>query len=476
MHRFITKYKNMADPIKASLWFVIASIIQRGISFITTPIFTRLLTTDEYGSVSVFHSWYGIFSIFLTLNLASGVYNKAMTKWADKRDEVTASMLGLTSVVTLSFLIVYLFAIDFWNSIFNMNTPLMLTIFIQSYFSIAYSFWAAGQRYDYKYRMLVIVSLAIAIVSPILGILAVKMVPYKAEARIISLAFVQIVIGFYFYIRIIRKGRKIYSKQFWLYALQFNIPLIPHYLAQTVLGSSDRIMISNMVGNSQAAIYDIAYIISTITSLLTTAVNDSFIPYTFKAIKAERTENVKKYTIYLSTFVLAICVLAICFGPEIIRIIATPDYYEARWVVPPVAAAIFFTFIRSFYCNIEFYYEKTKFVMVASSGAAVLNVVLNYLFIPVFGYIAAAYTTLVCYIILMLLHYCMYRIVCRKMKLNRVYNDRVLFFMGILILSFMGIITIFYDYLIVRYSIVVVIVMSAFVYRKKLLSLFKEIK
>ena len=62
------------------------------------------------------------------------------------------------------------------------------------------------------------------------------------------------------------------------------------------------------------------------------------------------------------------------------------------------------------------------------------------------------------------------------MKLNRVYNDRVLFFMGILILSFMGIITIFYDYLIVRYSIVVVIVMSAFVYRKKLLSLFKEIK
>ena len=157
------------------------------------------------------------------------------------------------------------------------------------------------------------------------------------------------------------------------------------------------------------------------------------------------------------------CVLAICFGPEIIRIIATPDYYEARWVVPPVAAAIFFTFIRSFYCNIEFYYEKTKFVMVASSGAAVLNVVLNYLFIPFFGYIAAAYTTLVCYIILILLHYCMYRIVCRKMKLNRVYNDRVLFFMGILILSFMGIITIFYDYLIVRYSIVVAIAMSAFV-------------
>lgn len=476
MYRFIKKYKDLPAPIKASFWFVVASIIQRGISFITTPIFTRLLTTDEYGAVSVFHSWYGIFSIFLTLNLASGVYNKAMTKWADKRDEVTASLLGLTSVITLIFLAVYLVAIDFWNKIFNMNTPLMLTIFIQSFFSVAYSFWAAGQRYDYKYRMLVLVSLGIAIVSPLLGILAVKLVSYRVEARIISLAFVQVLIGLYFYIKIITKGRRVYNKKIWIYALRFNVPLIPHYLAQTVLGSSDRIMIGKMVGNTQAAIYDIAYIISTITSLLTTAVNDSYIPYTFKSIKDHKTENIKKYTLYLSAFVLAICILAICFGPEIIKIVATPAYYEARWVVPPVAASIFFTFIRSFYCNIEFYYEKTKFIMVASSSVAILNVTLNYVFIPIFGYIAAAYTTLVCYIILMLLHYFMYRKICKKMEIKLIYNDTLLFLMGIFILLFMGLITIFYDFLVIRYSIVLAIVFGAFLRRKRLISTFKEIK
>ena len=58
------------------------------------------------------------------------------------------------------------------------------------------------------------------------------------------------------------KGKKFYSAKFWKHALMFNLPLIPHYLSQTILNSADRIMISSLVGASEAGIYSLAYSIS----------------------------------------------------------------------------------------------------------------------------------------------------------------------------------------------------------------------
>ncbi len=73
-----------------------------------------------------------------------------------------------------------------------------------------------------------------------------------------------------------------------------------------------------------------------------------------------------------------------------------------------------------FFSNIEFYYERTKEIMYASIGAAVLNIVLNIGFIKAFGYTGAAYTTLICYMVLSLVHYCVMKDSIKKniMKLN----------------------------------------------------------
>ena len=67
--------------------------------------------------------------------------------------------------------------------------------------------------------------------------------------------------------------------------------------------------------------------------------------------------------------------------------------------MPPIAAGIFLTCITNIYSDIPVYFRKTKYVMYPAAIAAVVNIVLNYIFIPVFGYMAAAYTTLFSYII-----------------------------------------------------------------------------
>ena len=74
-------YNKIPQGIKASIWFTVCSIIQKGIQLITVPFFTRILTAEQYGQYSLYQSWLSIISIFATLNLSSGVFNNGMLKY-----------------------------------------------------------------------------------------------------------------------------------------------------------------------------------------------------------------------------------------------------------------------------------------------------------------------------------------------------------------------------------------------------------
>lgn len=84
--KVVERYREMPVQIKASFWFLLCSFLQKGISVITTPIFTRLLSTAEYGQYNVFNSWLSIATIFITLNLSYGVYTQGLIKFEDEQN------------------------------------------------------------------------------------------------------------------------------------------------------------------------------------------------------------------------------------------------------------------------------------------------------------------------------------------------------------------------------------------------------
>ena len=81
----LEKYKNMSVASKAALWFVICSLIQKGISFITIPIFTRIMSVNDYGIYNLYLSWFQIFTIITSLYLYFGVFNNAMIKYESEK-------------------------------------------------------------------------------------------------------------------------------------------------------------------------------------------------------------------------------------------------------------------------------------------------------------------------------------------------------------------------------------------------------
>lgn len=475
--KYADKYAGLSVPIKASIWFAICNFLQKGISMLTTPIFTRILSTQQYGVFTVYQSWYSLLLIFATLNLPSGAVFPGLTKYEKDRDGFLSSMLGLTMFISLSLFAIYLLGRDYLNRVLGLPTVLMTVMFLEFFFVPAYTIWSAGQRFDFGYRKLATVTITVSVITPIAGMAAVLLSEQKAEARILSNAAVQIVVGAVFCVVLFTKGRTLFRKEYWRYILWFNIPLIPHYLSMSVLSQSDRIMIGNLVGMSEAAIYGIAYSVSMLMSMITGAINSSLTPYTYKAIKEKKYADIGKNVNVILVLMGCLTMLVICFGPEIIRLFAAPEYYSARWVIPPVALSAYFMFLYPLFADVEFYFESNKFIAAASISGAVMNVILNYLFIPVFGYIAAGYTTLFCYIMFVFGHYFFHK---QVLKSNLpgvcIYQIRPMIMISVIVTAGVFAIVPVYDYAIARYSVVAAVCLILFLKRDYFIRKMKNIR
>lgn len=472
----LNKYKALGEPVKASLWYTVCNVLNKGLALLTTPIFTRILTEEQYGTFSVFYSWYNIIFIFTSLNVFMGSFNKGLVANPDDKDRLTSSFLGLTTTITCAWAFIYLLFPSFFNSIFDLTTPLMVAMFVELLTAPALELWATRERFDYKYKKYVAISLIRNLLAVSLGVAAVLMTDtYKLEARVFTDVLAKSIISLAFFILLFRKGKCFFHKEYWKFALVFNIPLIPHFLSNFVLNQSDRLMISQMVGKPEAAYYSVAYTISTVVMFVVTAVNNSLTPYIYKKIHAKQSGDIKSNMSPIIIGMAALNILIMIFAPEIIAIFAGENYSDAIYVIPPVAASVFFVFLYSLFSTIEYYHQKTSRIALATMGAALVNIVLNYFGIKVFGYYAAGYTTLISYVILSVVHYIFYRMVIKEEGDERMFDEKCIVITSIVTLAITILTALTYDFVLVRYSFLLIVVILAVIFRKKLVSTLKTI-
>lgn len=465
------KYDSLPIQMKASFWFLVCSFLQKGISFITTPIFTRILTTAEYGEFSVFNSWMLIISPVISLKLYAGVYAQGVVKFDEDRWRFSSSLQGLSLTLILGWTGLYLIFHDAFNSLFSLTTAQMLCMFVIIWATGSFSFWSMNKRVDFRYRELVLLTLVVSIVQPTLSIILIQHSEDKVTARILGMAITQFAFYVGTFIAQMREGKTFCEKKYWTYALRFNIPLLPHYLSMTVLNSSDRIMIKNMVGSSQAGIYNLAYSVSMIMSLFNNALLQTVEPWIYRKLKDKKGDELEKVAYPSFIMIAGANLLLILLAPEVIRIFAPAKYYDAIWVVPSVALSVFFMYMYSFFATFEFYYEKTRYIAGATIGGAVLNIVLNYIFIRMYGYLAAGYTTLFSYILFALLHYHFMRKICRE-DLDDLHPYKAKLIIAISVVSIalgFGIMAL-YEHPIARYTILAALAAAAIAQRKKIWS------
>lgn len=469
---------NTSPVAKATLAFVICNILQKGVTFLTTPFFTRLMSTEQYGQFTLYQSWLNIILVFATLKISSGVYHKGLIEYSDDKNRFISSMEGLSTATTITVAVLYIILKPFLDQIVKLPDVVVLFIFVELLTEPAYTFWAANQRHQYKYKALLAVTLVMTILQPAISLFAVYSTEEKGLARIISVSLFNTVVGLIFYIYLLLQGKALFVKKYWKYALAFNLPLVPHYLSNIILAQSDRIMIANIYGESDAAVYALVYQVSMAMTLITNAINSTLMPWVFQKCKAGKFFEIKKYGNYLVMLVGVITLIPAFLGPEVIKLFGGEKYAEGVWLVPPVALSVFFIFLYYLFVYIEYYYTETKFTMISTVSAAILNITLNFLLLPVFGYRIAAYTTVVSYIVYVIAHYYFMKKTLKKNGVtDSAYNGKLILLISVLIcIASEAIMATYAMPSIIRYFIIVLIIIGTFVNRKKIISIYRSLK
>lgn len=481
MNNFLTKYHNLSIPIKATFWFTICNFLLKGISFITVPLFAQLLSTDEYGIVSIYNSYQQIFLIFATLELSLGAFQRGILKY---RKDIYLFGESVQLLWSINTIIMFLIVLPF-KDIFIKLTDTSLTVFILMFmyfiFYPSYDCWVTKKRFDYKYKPAVIATILFTLFTTMGSLISVAIIGHNAEIKITSMLILQILFCIPFYIkninfRIIKKN-KTKVIEFWRFSLLFQLPLVLHSLSYLILAQADRIMIGELVGRSEAALYSVAYSIANVVIIFQASINQVFKPWRFQKLEAHDYKSIKNITNIMITLLGTIIIVFVLVAPEIMKLLFNDEYYEAVWTIPPIALSVFFMFLYTVFTDVESYFSKTKYIMYASVICALVNIVLNFIGIYFWGYISCGYATLISYILFALLHYFfMKKIVKSENIKEKVFNCRFLIIVSILLIILMIISTLLYRYIYTRYLILVLILVSCFHFKKEIINIFKVIK
>ena len=466
----LSKYKDLSQSKKAAIWYVICNILQKGIAFLVIPIYVRLLTTSEYGQYTIFQSWCNILIIFATLNLHCGVFTKAMVDYAEDRDRYTSCMQGLSTVITLLLFCVYIFTQSLWVKYMEMDTITFGLLFVYFIAFPSFSFWAVRQRVENKYVTMVIITLIQSVVTPILSLYLLTHINLRANAVIWGFLISQSLFGLFFYIYHFIKGRCFYDSKYWKHGITYNIPLIPHYLSLVVLGQIDRVLIGHYCGKDKSGIYGLAFQVSMLMNVIIGGINGSLVPWIYEKFKNKDFNSVKEESNRLVFLIGLLTAMAMLVTPELIKIIGTPEYYDAIWIIPAVTLSVFFTFVYGLYACVEFYYGATKYVMFATTTGAILSITMNVILLPRLGYLSAGYTSLTCYTVFLIMHYIFMKKVSKQQVGSiRIFDNVYIWRMCLIMFAVMLISLVLYKYIVIRYFVIALIALWLFIKRKELL-------
>lgn len=477
----MTKIKKIVSSIpiqtKSALVLVVATFLCKGINIITMPLFTRILTTQEMGIVTTYTSWYAILSAVANLSLDSGSFHIAMEEFKEDRMGYISSIFSLSCLSSFIVGAIFFILKSAISDLLGLDSSLIILMILSFFVFPATNFWLMKQRYEYKYKIIAITTVLSNGVSVIFSA-GITFCASKwdgmdlAKVRLFSGNIVLIFTGIFFAYIIIKTGKVLYNKKYWKFVFVVNSPLFIHSLSKHILDVSDKTMISYIVGKQEVGIYGVLYSVSSLSLIIWNAINASLIPYMFEYLRKKENNNSlnKTIVIMLSVYGSTSIILTLA-APEIVKVLATEEYFEAIYLMPPIAAGIFVTALYNIFSNILLYYKATTSIMKATVMVSITNIILNYIFIKQYGYTAASYTTLFSY---SLLAFMQYLYMC-KITVPP-FNIKVIFTISIITICFCLFCNLFYKYNTIRYAIILLLIFTGVVWRKQLLKILKTLK
>jgi len=389
---------------KIGLYYLFATLFDKGASFLCIPIFTRILPIEDYGIVTTYNAWVANLTIIFSLALYMSIRSSFVDYFRNVSEYLSVILL-FTLLVGVSVSLIVISILYFYLNSFDIF--LVILCLMQSISGAVISDVSMYLMMNSRYKLRTLLMSLPNFLSIVISFIVIKFVMGNDLylGRVIPCVAVTALFASVFSIKFINNFSFTLSKEYILYGLKISLPLVPHGLALGILSQSDRIMISMYRSTSETAVYGLIFNVCSIATVFVSAFDGVFIPFFFKKLKECKYEEINiQYTRYVNLIsLLLICILL--STPEIIKIFAPEQYYDGIIVIPLFVLSNYILFSYTFYVNIEHYYKKTVVIATNTIIASLVNIVLNLYFIDKFGYIGAATTSVLSYLLSFICHY-----------------------------------------------------------------------
>lgn len=425
--------KREKELIKNTIIIAFGTILPKVASVITLPIITGQLKKNEYGIFDLVTTLIALFLPIVTLQIQTGVFRFLIEydKESDKISLITTIcsfiflMLSLTSII----LIIVLFKIPFFTRI------LIILYFIADVVLNVLQQIARGLHLNQSYSFSAII---LSVANLVMVIVCVQIKKYGLNGALISImmsTYIAVVvlavkINIWKYIR-----AKSFSRDKLKKLLSYSWPMIPNTLSNWVMNLSDRLIITAKIGVEANAIYSVS---NKLPNLFTSIQGTFVMAWQENASIVSKDDDINSYysnmfnIIFRIYFAIMACLMAVT--PWLFNLLIKGDYSEAYYHIPILYLALFFSSIASFIGGIYVAVKQTRSIGVTTVVAAILNIVINLIFIDIIGIYAASISTCISYLVL-----AVYRMKEINRHVSMVYDIVSLIKMNIILIGMVGI-------------------------------------
>lgn len=451
--------------LKASLGYTLGNILIRGISFVTLPIFSRIMSTSDFGVYSAAMSVASLLCLVMNFAVHVSLPN-ANVDFPGKLREFASSLVLLTILTALPYVFVSLIFGSKIGTMIGIMPMLVPLLVVESFGMALLSIYNSLLAQEYRYKEYIAISFVYTILNAGLSILLI-LTAYEQQrymGRFIGGLIAMVLLAAYIIASTFKGAAPRNNRSNWTYALKISFPIVPHGISQVLIAQFDRIMLLNLISQTAAGIYSFAFTIASIYQIVFASLETTWTPWFFSKMKSLDLIAIKKRSAVLVIVTMMATCAGISIAPEIIAIVGGSSYFAARDTATLLFASMFFSYLYSFPVGIQYYRKKTVHIAAATAIVAVVKIAVNYAIIPTFGYFGAAVTTMMMYLLYFIMHYT----ISKSSSYGELFDDRTIFASILFVLAWTGLNLLLRNEPIVRILILAVLIaVCAFVFVRK---------
>lgn len=398
------KLSDLKSLIGNSIVYGLGNILLKAITFLLLPLYTRFLTTADYGVIAVTNTITAVLCILYPMGLHGALtrlYFDAENQVERRQSTGTiwlAMMLGAISMtVFLDRMGSSMFPLLLREVAFRPYIRLAIWIaFFQTFSLLPLNLFQIQER-----PKLYVLTTAMSTLLTI-GII-IQLVVFQRQGAYgylfgMFLASAVLVVPYIFLT--LRNIKITVRNDILKKVVVYSLPLVAHGLAGWVLELSDRVILERFVSMEALGLYSIGYQFGSIITIVATAINYAWVPFFFR-VDAQEGEAGKPRLASLATYYMAVLTWAALglalLAKHVLFLLTAPSYHAGYRVIPWIIGGLFLSGLYYIPANCLFLKSKTGWIPIVTVISGIVNVCLNLMWVPRYGIMAAAWATFLAY-------------------------------------------------------------------------------